>query len=218
MLFREELQSLIRIVRRDEHARYMWIRVRAETGMPLYIAICYFPPSTSHYASPKGQSPYMILDEDIWEFSRDGDVILLGDFNARVGHSQTVFYDTSEEMLRELDVSDMGLDRRSQDEEHTGYGRYLTDMGSAHGLAILNGLHRFPASSGFTCFPHRHEASTADYVLAQPNFIPSIQDFTVGPRPIGVAVDHALLTFTVLFQFSTARLAQTSAHTRYTFT
>ena len=91
-------------------------------------------------------------------------------------------------------------------------------MGTAHGLAILNGLQRFPASSGFTCFPHRHGASTVDYVLAQPSFIPSIQDFKVGPRPIEVAVDHALLTFTVSFQFSTARVAQTSTHTRYTFT
>ena len=50
----------------------------------------------------------MILDEDVWEFSTDGDVILLGDFNARTGHSQTAFYDTSEEMLRELDICDMG--------------------------------------------------------------------------------------------------------------
>ena len=50
-----------------------------------------FSSSKSHYASPKGQSSYTIVDEDIWEFSRDGDVILLGDFNARTGHSQTVF-------------------------------------------------------------------------------------------------------------------------------
>ena len=77
----------------------MWVKVKEENGRSLYIAICYFPPSTSHYAPPKGQSPYMILDEDICEFSRDGDVILLGDFNARMGHSQIVFYDTSEEML-----------------------------------------------------------------------------------------------------------------------
>ena len=129
VLFKEELKSIIHIVQRDEHAKYMWVRVRAETRRPLYIAICYFPPSTSHYALPKGQSPYMKLDEDIWEFSRDGDVILLGDFNARTGHSQIAFYDTSEEMLRELDISDLGLVRRSQDEEHTGYGGYLTDMG-----------------------------------------------------------------------------------------
>ena len=87
VLFREELRPLVRIVRRDEHARYMWVTLRLEIERPLYIAICYFPPSTSHYASPQGQSPYTILDEDIWEFSSVGDVILLGDFNARTRHS-----------------------------------------------------------------------------------------------------------------------------------
>ena len=110
---------------------------------------------------------------------KDGDVILLGDFNVRTCHSQTAFYDTSEEMLRELDICDMGLARHSHDEEHTRYGVYLTDMGTSHGLAILNGIQRFPASNGFTCFPHRHGTSTVDYVLTQPSFIPSIQDFTV---------------------------------------
>ena len=191
----------------QENSIYMWFKVRVETGRPFYIAICYFSPSTSHYASPKGQSIYMILYEDIWELSRYGNVILLGDFNAKRGHSQTVFYDTSEETLRELDANDMGLARRSQDEDHTGYGGYLINMGTTHGLAILNGQQRFPASSGFTCFPHRHGASTVDYVLAQPNFIPSNQDFTVGHNSIGVAVDHALLMFIVSFEFSTAQLA-----------
>ena len=124
VLFREELQPLIHIVQRDESAQYMWVRVREDDGKLLYIAICYFPPSTSHYASPKGQSPYMILDEDIWEFSRDGDVILLGDFNARTTCHQSSFFDTSEEMLRELDLDGLGLTRRSQDvEECTEYWR-----------------------------------------------------------------------------------------------
>ncbi len=151
VLFKEELQPIIRIVRRDEHARYMWVRLRAEIGKSLYIAICYFPPSTSHYTPPKGQSPYMVLNEDIWVFSTDGIVIILGDFNARTGHSQTPFYNTLEEMLRELNVSDMGLVRCSQDEEHTGYGGYLTNMGTTHGLAILNGIQGFPTSSDLTC-------------------------------------------------------------------
>ena len=75
----------------------------------------------------------MILDEDLWEFSRDGEVILLGDFNAKTGFSQTFFYDTSEEMLKELDINDLDLARHSQDEECTGYGRYLIEMGTAHG-------------------------------------------------------------------------------------
>ena len=115
--------------------------LRGETGRPLYVAICYFPLDTSHYAPPKRQSPYMIVDEDIWEFSRDGDVILLGDFHATIGHSQQIaFYDTSKEMLRELDICNMRLARHSHDEEHTRYGSYLRNIGTSHGLAILNGL------------------------------------------------------------------------------
>ncbi|MCO5601279.1 hypothetical protein L7F22_055398 [Adiantum nelumboides] len=185
LLFREELQPLLHIVRRDDHARYMWVRLRPDTGRFLYIAICYFPSNTSIYAATRGESPFSILDDDIWEFSRDGDIILLGDFNARTVNAQTVFYDTSDEMLRELDVSDLGLDRYSQDKEQTEYGRYLTDMTTTHGLAILNGLQRFLGASGFTCFPHRHGANTVDYVMAHPSFIPCIQDFIVGARPGG---------------------------------
>ena len=95
----------------------------------------------------------------------------------------------------------------TQDEEHTRYGGYIADLGTTHGLAILNGIQRFPTSSGLTYFPHKHRdkegGSTVDYVLAQPSFI---------------AVDHALLTFIVSFQFSTTRRTQTSTHTRYIFT
>ena len=70
----------------------MWVRLKgADTGRHLYDAICYFPPSTSVYAAPRGQSPFSVLDEGIWEFSRDGDIILLGDFNAEIAQLQTIF-------------------------------------------------------------------------------------------------------------------------------
>ena len=153
----------------------MWVKIKAKIKRPLHIEIWYFLLITSHYATPKGQSPFVILDEDIWEFSRNGVVILVEDFNARTGHCQTVFYDTSEEMLREADTNDLNLARHSQDEECTSYERYLIETGTTHGLAILNGLQRFPASNGFTCFPYRHGASTVDYVLAQPSLIPFIK-------------------------------------------
>ncbi|MCO5568081.1 hypothetical protein L7F22_021776 [Adiantum nelumboides] len=133
----------------------------------------------------------------------------------RFNWSNVCLHMFSLEFLNEV-TEDLERDSMS-DEEHTGYGGYLIDVGTAHGLAILNGLQRIPTSSGFTCFPHRHGASTLDYVLAQPSFVPSIQDFTIGPMPIGVAV-HALLTFPVSSLFSTAQLTQTSTHTRLTFT
>ena len=57
-----------------------------------------------------------------------------------------------------------------------------------------------------------------DYVMAQPSFIPYIQDFTVGPKPIGIAVDHALLALTISFQFTTIQWPRVAAPTRYIFT
>ena len=121
-------------------------------------------------------------------------------------------------MIREVDTNDLDLARHSQEKECIGYGRYLIDMGTTHGLSVLNALQRFLASNGFTCFPHRHGANIVDYVLAQPNFISLIKDHTVGPRPTGGAMDHALVTFTISFQFNATRMIQTPRHTRYTFT
>ncbi|KAH7292540.1 hypothetical protein KP509_29G073500 [Ceratopteris richardii] len=102
--------------------------------------------------------------------------------------------------------------------ECTDYGGYLVDMGTSHGLAILNSLQRFPAAAQFTCFPHHHGASIVDYIMTTPSFLPYIEDFIVGPRPIGVALDHALLTLDVSFQFTTSQRPPTRGHTRYSFT
>ena len=73
ILFRQELQSCIRIVRRDEQARYMWVQLRAETGRHIYIAVCYFAPSNSLYVAPRELNPYSDLNDDILEFLADGD-------------------------------------------------------------------------------------------------------------------------------------------------
>ena len=143
--------------------------------------------------------------------------MLVGDFNARTGTGQSTFFDNSEEMLREVDTKDLELTRYSIDKECTSYGKYLMEMGTIHGMAILNGLQRFPSSNGFTYFPHRHGASIVDYILAQPSFLSSIKDLSTSPRPIGIAVDHALLTFTISFQFNTTQKMQLPRQIRYTF-
>ena len=93
VLFKEELQHLIQVTRRDEQARFMWVKIKADIGTPLHIAVCYLAPSTSWFASLKGQSPYISLEEDIKEFSREGDVIIAGDFNARTTSHQIDIFD-----------------------------------------------------------------------------------------------------------------------------
>ena len=40
VLFKEKLGPLIHIARKDDQARYMSVKIKAEMGRPLYIAIC----------------------------------------------------------------------------------------------------------------------------------------------------------------------------------
>lgn len=196
-MFKEELRAHVKIVKKDDQARFMWTKIELDTHRPLFICICYFAPSTSRFAPPKGQSPYLDLEEDISRLSREGDVVLLGDFNARTANHQSNIFDLSDEMLKELDTAEMGLERKTLDTEYTEYGKFLLNLGTTQELMILNGLERYPLSKGFTCFPHRHRTSTVDYVMAQPRFIPHIQNLKVGPRPFGVAADHAIISFSV---------------------
>lgn len=72
-MYREELRPIVQVMRRDEEARYMWLRIHTEETRDLFVAVCYFAPAHSSYACPRGQSPYTVLDEDIMEFARDGD-------------------------------------------------------------------------------------------------------------------------------------------------
>ena len=57
-----------------------------------------------------------------------------------------------------------------------------------------------------------------DYVMAQLSIISSIQDFIVGPKPVGVAMDHALLSMTISFQFNASQIPRVATPTHYTFT
>lgn len=57
----------------------------------------------------QGDNPHTVLDEDIMEFARDGDILLGGDFNARTANRQVTFFDRTDEIYRELEAADLGI-------------------------------------------------------------------------------------------------------------
>ncbi len=114
VLYKNELRDRVCVVHKDVDARYMWIRIQKGHRKKLYIAICYFPPAYSRFA-PHGESPYSPLYEDILRFCSMGDIILLGDFNARTKNEQTTLFDTSEASYKEISTEEAGLQRQAQD-------------------------------------------------------------------------------------------------------
>ena len=72
----------------------MWVKVSTSKDQAVFFAICYFPPKGSRYnigglarlvdeGMPHRPSPYEPLSDDIIRYSSQGEVFLVGDFNAR---------------------------------------------------------------------------------------------------------------------------------------
>lgn len=120
-----------------------------------YIAICYFSPQHSWYASGS-ESPYMPLYGIITRFSTMGVILLAGDFNARTTKEQSSLYFMDDPMFHELPRDDIGLDRSAQDMgEVNEYGQHFLALGSANDLVIFNDWACWPGSDDLTCWNNK---------------------------------------------------------------
>ena len=201
MLLKREMQGRAQVVARDPEACYMWIRLQLAETRVLYLALCYFSPRGSRYATMGGEedtgsrhgeeentlpiagdSPYSVLSEDIAHYSTLGEVLLMGDFNARTQSRQCEIYDMEDpEMMLAMATEDTGTTRLSEDTgpDNTRYGHHLLELGARHHLIIYNGMTPWPDSGGLTCFPLGGGGSTVDYVLGGRETVQVVTSFTI---------------------------------------
>ena len=106
-------------------------------------------------------------------------VFLCGDFNARTGDLRTeiLHADIVEEQSRPL----AALQNENPDDVKNFRGRNLIHVCSAHGLAIVNGLHYNDTvfTGGFTCFPHNGGKSTVDYIICDIESLDQVRSFEI---------------------------------------
>ena len=88
-LVRECLVSEVEFITSVRYEESVWMKVRGERGRSaLYIGCVYMPTDSTSVAVV--ESCYGKLKEDVLSFREKGQVMLLGDFNARVGRSVEV--------------------------------------------------------------------------------------------------------------------------------
>ena len=83
----------VRIYKNDPHNQYSWIEIKDINNKKSYIAICYFPPINYNFYKKKNldkTNPYNGLENDISSLRNDGNILLIGDFNARTSNNQAV--------------------------------------------------------------------------------------------------------------------------------
>ena len=146
-----------------------------------FVAGCYIPHLDSNfYTCLDKDNPFNNLEEDIAYSKGQGEVIVLGDMNAR---TRTMQQDTHQ--------IGMSHESRSQEETHMynresndakepdKYGKALLHMCNSTGLLIANGTPLWQDTGDFTCRKHNGD-SVIDYMLLPETTLDCIQNFTLG--------------------------------------
>ena len=82
---RNIVSSHIRIHKIDPLNQYIWIKISDSITNRIFLAICYFAPinSTSYKKNNLDKNcPFNTLEKEIYNLRNEGNILLLGDFNA----------------------------------------------------------------------------------------------------------------------------------------
>eukprot|EP00249_Psilotum_nudum_P025149 c29391_g1_i1 orf=1144-4386(+) len=199
--YKTGLNCSISIAKESHRKFYLWLQIKWGTTC-LYVATCYFPPQKSTtYTNGEEEEPFTHLEEDIIFYQKLGKVVLVGDFNARVGAEQaTVLQEGSGPECFDLTHKREGLYERSSEDAHGGithFGEGLVHMASRTGLVICNGMGTWPNSGQYTCHTNKGH-SVVDYVLIEAAHLEILQEFWVGD--LQPESDHTPIMFSLSLQ------------------
>jgi hypothetical protein len=170
----------------------------------MYIAICYFAPINSTFYKKNNidkNCSYNNLEQDIYNLKNEGNILLLGYFNARTATKQdTLLSNDSNHNPLWLDV-DLVLSNRykrsSEDLIGNLFGIELVKICNSQDLIICNGVIKWPNSNQMTCI-HGLGSSVVDYVISDIPVSKNIETFDLlnDHEP---HFDHKRLTLTLKF-------------------
>jgi hypothetical protein len=83
------LENYVSLVEDNEFKCYIWLKILLPNDMPIFVVGCYIPHHDSNfYACLDRDQPFSNHEEDISYFKTKGEVIVLGDMNARTRNLQ----------------------------------------------------------------------------------------------------------------------------------
>jgi exonuclease III len=156
----------------------LWLRLPGGAGQrDLCLGVAYLPQEGAPRASV--ESAFERLEEAVVRFRQQGArVLLMGDFNARVGLPA----DAAEEEF---------VGKHGEPVARSANGRLLVDFLRRTGLACASGRARFSAIQYTRVLPQLAQRSVIDYVLVDQELLPLATDQGVYPRALDS--DHRML-------------------------
>ena len=189
---REEFKKFFHLVPMDNED-VIWVKLRKEDtgrGRDVYIGTCYLNPSQAKNTDRK----ITRLEEDVVSLQGRGDVMILGDLNAKTGAlGDTIAPDESDELF-ELRLETPPPRRNSQDGAVNPRGNELLDMCKSLDLNIINGRKTGDLFGNYTCFKW-NGSSVVDYLITSSSMFGNIPLFRVGEFLPWLS-DHCPIYFT----------------------
>ena len=179
----------------------VWVKIKKESfglSNDIHLGTVYFSPEK--YENKKGKDYINELEEDVNCYKQEGDVLLVGDFNARTGNLQdTVNF--SKYFDRSNDITDCSTNshvlplRKSEDNVETCRGRDLIDFCISQDMYVVNGRKLGDTFGKSTCFQW-NGTSAVDYLIAQKHAFDMINYFEIQALKPSLS-DHCALTFSL---------------------
>jgi len=90
VLVKKKVDRCIQLEKEDSNKQFIWFKI-SENGNVIKIAAYYFAPQVSKFYKRRGldrKDPFAALKNDIAKYSQVGEILLVGDFNARTASEQ----------------------------------------------------------------------------------------------------------------------------------
>ena len=179
----------LRAWRVSEFGTHVWLRFQqtGSDGEDLFLCLAYFAPRGSVFWE-RGVSEadvFAELEGEIAEARCQGEVLLAGDFNARIGE-EVDWIETGDierhaglgEGLGEVLPAGLRTERRSEDLTVNGRGKVLLQLLKGAGLSVLNGRTKGDESGAFTSIRSQGR-SVIDLFVASPKLAESVESLEV---------------------------------------
>ena len=155
----------------------MWLKLNKTffgTGTHIYLCAVYIPPLNSTHTA----DDLLNLEAEIANYSKYGDIALIGDFNARTGEQADYIENenNSIQFLQDMLPQDYDLDspiKRNNLDILNQQGNNLLNMCLSSRLRILNGRY-LGDSLGYHTYFSKNGCSTVDYAILSKDQDPTL--------------------------------------------
>ena len=178
----------------------IWVKMKKEVSgecRDIFIGVFYLNPSRNQRMDQKISK----LSDNVIDLQTKGEVILMGDLNARTGNLEDTVCPDKYDELFELEINHPPLKRNSRDAGIDSRGKELLDVCKSLDLYIANGRKTGDLFGDYTCIKHNGN-SVVDYLITSSFEFKKVTSLKVGEFFPWLS-DHCPLYFTLEVQMNT---------------